>query len=155
MIHRPVLSQSIRAGAKVAPGRCTKRYILANLSPERDELPASCPLGAAFLGTLHGPADIGRTLGLFANSSDESTCQFILQGLMRSFPQLGQTVRSWPKLAGELEREPFSVLPPTRHDQLAYRREVHMSLYRVITRLHDDLGKSKEQIADLLQKHGL
>ena len=96
--RRPTLSQAIRRGSDVLPGRVLRRYI---------DLPqqASCPLGAALLGSLHGPGDVQRFFGLVANSSEESICEFILVGLMKAFPWLGVTVRENDRLSQYMERE--------------------------------------------------
>ncbi len=76
-----------------------------------------------------------------------------LRALYHAWPHLGQTVRSWPGLAAELER--CALLPEVRKYQLTYRREIHMSQWNAITDLHDKQCGSCEQIAVILQGAGL
>jgi len=109
------------------------------------------PLGAAYLGTQ--PLDtLGASLEYARGLSDDVFCSFMVKNLCRLFPQLGESVRAWPRLATELECR--GLIPRSRPYQHEYRREIHVSLWRVITDLHAS-GSSAESVADLLARHGL
>ena len=114
-------------------------------------LPASCPLGAALLGSVR-PSELETFWVFLRSASHESACADIQRSLYRAFPHLGQTVRSWPRLAEELERE--RLIPRIRSYQTEYRREIHVSLWKVITDLHAK-GVGKGEIAALLGRYGL
>lgn len=70
--------------------------------------------------------------------------------LLGTYPQLGASVRTWPKLAEELEQK--GRIPRIKPFQSKYRREIHVSLWKVITSLQA-LGQTKGAIADLLTRH--
>lgn len=131
------LSTAIRAGAPLADGFTTGPY--------------NCPLGAAYLGTL-SEAALPHFWNYCKSVSDEALCSTMLRSLHRAFPHLGQTVRSWPRLAGELEQR--GLLPRARPYQVEYRREIHKSLWQLIADLHV-MAWSKTEIADFLGGHGL
>lgn len=139
------LSSAIRRGAAVYPERSERRYLNTPAN-------ASCPLGAAFIGTLYGPADIQRFLGLMANSSDESINEFILMGLYKAFPQLGCSMAEFSRLRRDLGRN----MP----DDISYKHDGYTlsyppSLFAVITHLHDQLAWDKAAIATTLARAGL
>lgn len=142
MIRRtPTLSQAIRRGSDTLPGRLERRYIDLDLE-------ASCPLGAAFLGSLpHGAADVQRFFTLARNSSDESIAEFILVGLHKAFPWIGQSIRGNARLEGHAEREGLVRRLP--QETKGYDRVSHISIFAALTRLHDEKGWSKDQIAAL------
>ena len=72
--------------------------------------------------------------------------------LLGTYPQLGASVRTWPKLAEELEQK--GRIPRVKPFQSKYRREVHVSLWRVLASLQA-MGQTKAQIGELLGRHGL
>ena len=72
--------------------------------------------------------------------------------LLGTFPDLGASVRNWPKFAEELEQK--GRIPRIKPNQNHYRRDVHVSLWKVLTSLQEQ-GMGREQISELLRKHGL
>ena len=72
--------------------------------------------------------------------------------VLGTYPQLGASVRCWPRLAEELEQK--GRIPRAKPGQTHYRREVHASLWRVLTSLQEQ-GWAKSKIAELLAGHGL
>ena len=72
--------------------------------------------------------------------------------LLGTYPHLGASVRCWPKLAEELEQK--GRIPRVKPNQTCYRREVHVSLWRVLVSLQEQ-GVSRGQAAELLRRHGL
>ena len=111
----------------------------------------ACPLEAAYLGFLRD-TEIAPFWQFVQALSYDSLCQFMHRNLMRAFPQLGASVRNCPRLAAELEHE--GLLPAARQHQRFYRRDIHMSLWRAVTLLHDS-GGSKSRIAELLERSGV
>lgn len=129
------LSVAIRRGMALAPNRPTAGY----LDPERR---ASDALGAAFLGEAKG--------GSPSTSSDAVTSTLLWQ-----FPHLWCSVRFWPRLADELESECPGLVPPVKKYSSLYRQAIHPSLFSVIAGLHDQFNWTKDEIVDLLERHGL
>lgn len=76
-----------------------------------------------------------------------------LRALHRAWPRLGESVRSWPGVATGLEAS--KLLPECRKYQQVYRREIHMSLWKAITDMHDRAGLSNALIAVSLKAGGL
>lgn len=72
--------------------------------------------------------------------------------LLGTFPDLGASVRCWPNLAEELEQK--GRIPRIKPNQTKYRREIHVSLWRVLVSLQEQ-GVSRGQAAELLRRHGL
>lgn len=141
---RLTLSHAIRVGDEIAPERPDHGYIEGTV--------ASCPLGAAFLGTLHGPADLQKFMGLLGNSSYEPPCQFIHHGLMKTFPILGWSLRELPAFKRAVGRD---APPAIVYERGGLTRRHPPSLFATITHLHDTLNWSKAQVADLLAVVGL
>lgn len=109
------------------------------------------PLGAAYLGA-QPPDSLPVALDYARSLSEDSFCSFMVKNLYRLFPQLGASVRAWPRLATELECR--GLVPRTRPYQREYRQAIHVSLWRVITDLHKR-GSTLPEIADLLGRHGV
>lgn len=112
----------------------------------------SCPLGAAFLGSIASEREFAGFCVSLQAMSRESMYEQVQRGLMRAFPQLGQSVRAWPRLAEVLEHE--SVIPTMQRGSLIYRRQVHCSLWKAVTCLHDQKWDDV-RIAELLERCGL
>lgn len=72
--------------------------------------------------------------------------------LLGTFPDLGASVRNWPKLAEELEQK--GRIPRIKPNQSHYRRDVHVSLWKVLTLLQEQ-GMGRGQISELLKRHGI
>lgn len=145
MIRPHTLSDSILRGHALCPTRLPFGYINATAS-------ACDALGAAFLGTLHGAHDLQRFTELVRNSSTESICTFIHHGLMKSFPQLGMSLREFPRL----QRALGSSKPPDleyQHD--GYQLRHPASLFRTITFLHDLERWDASEISATLARAGL
>ena len=85
----------------------------------------------------------------FPQASRESACAAALHALHTAWPRLGETVRNFPVLAQQAED--FRMIEPYRRAPNDYRREVHCSLYRFITQLHDRHNRTNAEIADLLE----
>ncbi|MHB8388007.1 MAG: hypothetical protein ACYDBH_00330 [Acidobacteriaceae bacterium] len=85
--------------------------------------------------------------------SRESLCDYKLRELYRYFPHLGQSVRLWPRFTRMLEDERW--LPRARPNQTQYRREIHRSLFQVLTDLDVRYGSHALSVATLLEQHGL
>lgn len=83
----------------------------------------------------------------------EPYCRLRIRELHRAFPHLGASVRQCPTLA--LKLESLRMLPRIKPFQTAYHQEVHRSLWKVITDLHDTVGWANSDIAVLLEDHGL
>ena len=123
-------------------------------SPSASEFgssPYNDPLGAAYLGQLH-PGAIDAFWALVRSSSHDSLCAHMLRGLHRAWPHLGSSVRAWPRLAEELERD--RLIPRLRTNQPEYRQEIHVSLWKAIADMHA-AGEPKGRIAEFLGRHGL
>jgi len=108
-------------------------------------------LGAALLGNLPTgavPDFLLRVNGM----THPQRCAFMLHELHRAWPHIGQSVRYWPKMAEELERD--RLIPRIKPLQETYRREIHVSLWKVITDMYD-AGESRIAIAEFLGRHGL
>ena len=69
-----------------------------------------------------------------------------------AWPHLGESVRRWPTLAVELEDAKLILF--VRKWGSAYRREIHVSLWRAIDLLHG-AGRTNGEIADMLRVRGL
>lgn len=144
---RPLLlSTAIGKGDELAPNRSPRRYLDLTRN-------ASCPLGAAYLGTMRGPGEQQRFVDLIGASSYESMCEFVHYGLMKHFPVLGADVRQHQRLTGYLERE--RILPRLPGVSTHYDPARHASLFKVITDLFDNRQWSKPQIAACLASCGL
>lgn len=108
-------------------------------------------LGCALLGNL--PAGAVPDFLLRVNGmTHPQRCDFMLHELHRAWPHIGQSVRYWPRLAEELERD--RLIPRIKPLQEVYRREIHVSLWKAVTDMYD-AGESRRIIADLLARHGL
>ena len=108
-------------------------------------------LGAALLGAL--PSGALPDFQLRANGmTHPQRCAFMLHELHRAWPHIGQSVRYWPKLAEELETD--RLIPRLMPYQTKHRQEIHVSLWKVITDMHD-AGESRASIAEFLARHGL
>jgi len=158
-MSRHELSRALLTGDKLAPARLNGRY----LDPAAG---ASCPLGAAFLGTLHGPADVQRFYGLLKNSSYESATAFILHGLMKAFPILGLDVRAYPPLHKQLRADCPKVLDNGTYPTLnhagpdgtllgVWHLRRPRSIYAAIAQLNDRYDWPKDKIAGMLARVGL
>ena len=76
-----------------------------------------------------------------------------LYALYGAWPYLCASVRLTRGLAERLPKgivEPYSS-PRSEPSSMKYRCEIHTSLYRVITVLHNQFDWKKDKIADLLQ----
>jgi hypothetical protein len=132
-----LLSDCIRAGAPLVDGLAATPY--------------NDPLGVALVGSMR-PAEL-ETFWVFLRSASRDTqCQYIQRSLYRTWPHLGASVRTWPKLAEELERD--RLLPRLRINQPVYRQEIHRSLFKAVTDMHD-AGAGLQQVSDYLGSHGL
>ena len=140
------ISAAITKGAALAPNSATTYFDFASYPH-----PASDPLGAAYLGSIH-PGAVEAFFEHVRSITKDNLCTFMLHNLHRAFPQLGSSVRAWPRMVEELERD--RLIPRIRTNQPAYRAEVHISLWKVICDMHA-AGESKEQIAEFLGRHGL
>lgn len=85
----------------------------------------------------------------FSMASLESAKVMELHALHSAWPQIGQTIRSWPALA--LQAEKLQIVRTKDRSQPSYRREAHCSLYKLITTLHDRFEWSNTDVADLLE----
>lgn len=72
--------------------------------------------------------------------------------LLGTFPDLGASVRCWPKLAEELEQK--GRIPRVKPGQTKYRREIHVTFWKVLTDLQAQ-GMGRGQISELIGRHGL
>ena len=143
------LSAAIRNGNELAPATSTRPYFAI---PELEgHAIASDPLGAAYLGSRK-PESVPHFWEFVRESTHEVLCKSMLHKLHMKWPHLGASVRTWPSLAAELERD--RLIPRVRTNQPTYRAEVHVSLWKVICDMHA-AGESKEQIAEFLGRHGL
>ena len=143
------LSQAITRGAGIAPETSAGYFFLPVFGSGFGH--ASDPLGAAYLGSLR-PESVPFFWEFVRESTHEVLCKSMLLKLHSKWPHLGASVRTWPSLAAELERD--RLIPRVRTNQPTYRAEVHVSLWKVICDMHA-AGESKEQIADFLGGHGL
>ena len=108
-------------------------------------------LGAALLGNL--PAGAVPDFLLRVNGmTHPQRAAFVLHEMHRAWPHIGQSVRYWPRLAEELERD--RLIPRIKPLQEVYRREIHVSLWKAVTDMYD-AGESRASIADLLARHSL
>ena len=101
------------------------------------------PLDAAMLALGQPPGAL----------EDDAYCRRRIRELHRVFPHIGASVRQWEPLARALENR--GMLVRIRPFQPTYRQEIHVSLWKLITGLHDIGSWSNPQIADLLDQHGL
>jgi len=137
------LSIAIRQGAKLLPANAVTYFTHAGDGCD--------PFGAAYIGDLREREHQGWW-AFFHSASDASRADYLFRSLMRAFPHLGASVRTWSRLAEALERQ--NLLLRVRRDQTAYRAEIHISLWLAIDRL-SMLGETKDDIADLLAGVGL
>lgn len=108
-------------------------------------------LGCALLGNLPAgavPDFLQRVNGM----THPQRCAFMLHELHRAWPHIGQSVRYWPRLAEELERD--RLIPRITPRQETHRVDIHVSLWKVITDMHD-AGESRTSIAEFLGRHSL
>ena len=139
------LSAAIMKGDAISPGHARGYF-------DQPYTERGCdPLGAAYLGSLK-PESVPHFWEFVRESTHEVLCKSMLLKLHSKWPHLGASVRTWPSLAAELERD--RLIPRVRTNQPTYRAEVHVSLWKVICDMHA-AGESKEQIADFLGGHGL
>ena len=132
------LSAAIRRGAERSPVEAKGEF-------------TSDVLGAALLGAQPVGA-VPDFLQRVNGFTKQQRGAFMIHEVNRAWPHIGQSVRCWPRLAEELERD--RLIPRIVPLQTVYRREVHVSLWKVITDLYD-AGESRVIIADLLARHGL
>lgn len=144
------LSAAMLRGAKIAPALLVAQSD-TYFSSQTDGGHGSDPLGAAYLGSLR-PESVPFFWEFVRGSTTEALCKAMLLKLHSKWPHLGASVRTWPSLAAELERD--RLIPRVRTNQPAYRAEVHVSLWKVICDMHA-AGESKGQIAEFLGRHGL
>ena len=138
-----LLSAAITKGAALSPGQAHAYFDYAS--------GASDPLAAAYLGSIK-PESVPHFWEFVRDSTDETICTAMLHKLHTKWPHLGCSVRQWPRLAEELERD--RLIPRIRTNQPEYRQEIHRSLWQVICDMHA-AGESKGRIAEFLGRHGL
>lgn len=108
-------------------------------------------LATALLGALPAgavPDFLRRVNGM----THPQRAAFVLHELHRAWPHIGQSVRYWPRLAEELERD--RLIPRIKPLQEVYRREIHVSLWKAVTDMYD-AGESRAAIGEFLARHGL
>ena len=117
-----------------------------------DALRASdrAPLDALLLAAHWDEADKARFFSVLAAASDDAGAAMRLDRLHRFFPQLGASVRCWPRLAERLEDEAPRLVSRARSGQVKYRMEIHVSLWKIFSEL-PGLGWSNERIAGVLE----
>jgi hypothetical protein len=116
---------------------------------------ASCVLGSAFLGTLHGPVDVERFRSLASNLSWESQNEFVQHGLYKAFPHLGYSLASFSALRRRLAKQaPADVKYRSKATGEWLDLSYPPSLFQTITHLYTG-GMSKDAVAELLGSHGL
>lgn len=103
-----------------------------------------CPIAAAFA--------VSRQSNTFL--SEESRSAALIDGAHRLWPELGASVRTLRRSFVE-KLEELGLLPKVKSYQTKYRREVHVSLWKIITDLHDKRRWSKREIVALLQEGGV
>jgi hypothetical protein len=145
------LSQAITRGAKIAPAAVQNGYFLIEESPNMWRGVGSDPLGAAYLGSLKAES-VPHFWEFVRESTHEVLCKSMLHKLHMKWPHLGSSVRAWPRMAEELERD--RLIPRIVINQPTYRAAIHRSLWAVLTDMHA-AGESKEQVAEFLGRHGL
>lgn len=138
------LSSAILRGAERAPSEAKRgRYFEA---PDATDI-----LGAAVLGQL--PA--GAVMAFWErieSYSHPQLCAFMLHDLHQKWPDLGRSVRTWPRMAEDLEAD--RLIPRLIPHQTTHRPEIHVSLWKVLVdRYH--AGESRESIAAWLGRFGL
>ena len=144
------LSAAMLRGAKIAPALLVAQSD-TYFSSQTDGGHGSDPLGAAYLGSLR-PESVPFFWEFVRESTHEVLCKSMLHKLHMKWPEIGSSVRAWPRMAEELERD--RLIPRVRTNQPVYRAEVHVSLWKVICDMHA-AGESKGQIAEFLGRHGL
>lgn len=137
------LSQAIRTGVDRAPRECQTGYFGPDNSAD--------VLGTALIGQISETA-LPHIWIRINGSSPESLCSYALDALHRAFPELGRSVRTWPRFAEELERD--RLIPRLRPNQTKYRQDIHVSLWKVLSDMYA-AGEAREAIADTLARHGL
>ncbi|MDD3885127.1 MAG: hypothetical protein PHW66_09410 [Gallionella sp.] len=141
------LSSAVLRGVDRAPGEAIKGYFVAG----GGLVTASDVLGAAVLGQLPDSAVAAFWARVFGYTP-EQLAVFMLRELHQMWPHIGQSVRCWPRLAEELERD--RLIPRIVPLQTKYRREIHVSLWKVMVDMFD-AGETREDIAARLARHGL
>lgn len=137
------LSQAIRTGIDRAPRECQTGYF----GPDN----AADIFGTALIGQVSETA-LPHIWIRINGPSPESLCSYALDALHRAFPDLGRSVRAWPKFAEELERD--RLIPRLRTNQTSYRQEIHVSLWQVLSDMYA-AGEAREAVADTLARHGI
>lgn len=151
---RPI-SRAIRQGTAIAPHRSDSVYLLRTTNPW-----GSCPLGAAFLGSLR-MHEVDEFYERASGLSDTSLTEYVTNGLLRAFPYLWASVRFVPKFAEAVEAIDANlvvvpkVLPTVRKYADVYRQAIHPSLFSTITKLHKHAGLDREQLSSMLRECGL
>ena len=140
------LSSAILRGVERAPGEAIKGYFGDVAGEMKSDV-----LGAAVLGQLPATAVEAFWVRQMGYTSPQ-LATFMLRELHQMWPHIGQSVRCWPRLADELERD--RLIPRITPFQTKYRREVHVSLWKVMVDMFD-AGESREAIAVRLARHGL
>ena len=133
------LSQAILRGVERSPDWVVK-------GSAAEDVLATALLGALPAGAV--PDFLLRVAGM----THPQRAAFVLHEMHRAWPHIGQSVRYWPRLAEELERE--RLIPRIVPFQTEYRREIHVSLWKVITDMFD-AGESRTAISEFLGRHGL
>lgn len=103
------------------------------------------------LSAYIGAMDPAEQLDYHANGPSGYPGRFA-HCVLGTYPQLGASVRCWPRLADELEQK--GRIPRVKPGQAKYRREIHVSLWKVLVSLQEQ-GWAKSRIGELLMRHGL
>lgn len=128
----PLLSAAIQLGAR------------------RDDRPGQDIILAAYRGAMD--ENEATEFGTFEPYLGSGYPGRFAHCVLGTFLQLGASIRTWPKLAEELEQK--GRIPRAKPNQTKYRREIHVSLWKVLVSLQA-LGQTKQQISELLARHGL
>jgi hypothetical protein len=146
---RGALALAITTGSKYCPARLTGTYLDVDAR-------ASCPLGAAYLGTLLGDADVEKFLVSYTQRSPESMRGFIHEGLLKSFPQLGWSLDALPVFSRLLGADaPPGFRYKSKFNPTLYSFRQRVSLFATIAHLHDELSWEKDAVSAALKKVNL
>lgn len=120
---------------------------LLSAAIQSDSLSSRDILLSAYVGAMEGQdADDYKARGPARYPGRFAHC------VLGTYPQLGASVRQWPKLAEELEQK--GRIPRAKPGQTHYRCEIHVTLWKVLSDLQAQ-GWAKGKISDLLGRHGL
>ena len=137
------LSSAILRGVERAPGTPKRGYF--------GQAGTADILGAAVLGEMPEGAVDGFWSRVGGYTPEQLTA-FMLHRLHTCWPHIGQSVRCWPKLAEDLERD--RLIPRLTPLQDTYRREIHVSLWKAMVGMFD-AGEPREAIAARLARFGI